>query len=221
MASAGEFFSYLFYRSVRLVGVPFLRLVFSLKAENAFFIPAHGPLLVAANHCSFMDPVVLQAACPRRIIFMMTERYYNPLWGRWFFKQMQAIPLREGTVYNVGPVRKGVKALQEGKAIGLFPEGGISRTGVLQEGQPGILLLAQRTNSPIVPAYIFGTFRALPRHAIFPRPAKITVVFGKPRTFLDLAGRKPGKQGLLKATVALMEEIKRLEAKGPCVQSQG
>lgn len=220
MASFGEFFNSVFYRSVRLVGVPLLRLLFSLKAENASRVPAQGPVLIAANHCSFMDPVVLQAACPRRIIFMMTERYYNCLWGRWFFKQMQAIPLKEGTVYNVGPLRKGMRALQQGKAIGLFPEGGISRSGVLQDGQPGILLLAQRTNAPIVPAYISGTFRALPRHAIFPRPAKITVLFGTPLCFLDLAERKEGKEGLLRATSALMEEIKRLEPVEPRLQPQ-
>lgn len=214
MASPGEFFNTLFYRSARLVGVPLLRLLFSLKVQNASLVPSRGALLIAANHCSFMDPVVLQAACPRRIIFMMTERYYNPLWGRWFFKQMQAIPLREGTVYNVGPLRKGVKALQEGKAIGLFPEGGISRTGALQEGQPGILLLAQRTDAPIVPACIFGTYRALPRHAKFPRPAKISVVFAAPRTFFELAEGIGGKEGLRRATWALMEEIKKLEARG-------
>jgi 1-acyl-sn-glycerol-3-phosphate acyltransferase len=210
MTSPRELFNSLFYRLVRLLGMPLLRLFFSLRVENASQVSSHGSLLVAANHCSFMDPVVLQAACPRRIIFMMTERYYNPLWGRWFFKQMQAIPLRENTVYNVGPLRKGMKALQEGKVIGLFPEGGISRTGALQDGQPGILLLAQRSNAAILPAYIRGTFRALPRHAKFPRPGKITVTFGRPKSFRELAAGFSGREGLDRATKALMEEIKDL-----------
>lgn len=157
-----------------------------------------------------MDPPVLQAACPRRIIFMMTEKYYNPLWGRWFFKLMYCIPLRDESPYNIGPLKKGLKRLSEGKVIGIFPEGGISRDGILRDGRPGTLLLAQKSGAPVIPAFISGTYQALPREAKFFRKAKIQVIFGKPVNFRELAQGLPEKEGLKRATEYLMQKIKEL-----------
>lgn len=157
-----------------------------------------------------MDPPVLQAACPRRIYFLMTEKYYNPIWGRWFFKLMHAIPLRENTAYNIGPIKTGLKILHQGKVIGIFPEGGISKTGVIQEGRPGTLLLAQKSNSSILPVFISGTYQALPKQAKFFRKAKIKVIFGNPISYEKLSGGLKGKLGLEKATRNLIQKIRDL-----------
>ena len=154
-----------------------------------------------------MDPPVLQAACSRRIVFMMTEKWYNPIWGRWFFRSMHCIPLREGTPYNIGPLKKSLRSLKEGNVIGIFPEGGVSRDGSPREGMPGTLLLAEKSDAPIVPAFISGTYRALPRHARFFRKAKIKVVFGSPVSFGALSKGLRGKESLREASENLMSTI--------------
>jgi 1-acyl-sn-glycerol-3-phosphate acyltransferase len=198
------------YKALRSIAVILLKSFFSFRVVNPRLVPTQGPFIVNANHCSFMDPVALQAACPRRIIFMMTEKFYNPLWIRWFFRLMYAIPLRDSTPYNIGPLKKGLRILQEGKAIGIFPEGGISLSGAVQEGRPGTMLLAQKSQASLVPAFISGTHQALPRNARFLHKAKIAVIFGEPVGFEDLCRGSKGQEGLQRATESLMQRIKDL-----------
>ena len=178
--------------------------------ENTHHVPAIGSFILVANHVSFLDSVVLQAACPRRITFMMAEKYYNPFWGRWFFKLMGYIPLRDDTSYNIGPLKKGLKVLKHGNGIGIFPEGGISPHGELRDARPGTLLLAEKSSAPIVPAFISGTYQALPRHARFFRRAPIKVFFGGHVSFLELSHGLKGKNGLKEASRNLMNVIKAL-----------
>jgi 1-acyl-sn-glycerol-3-phosphate acyltransferase len=123
---------------------------------------------------------------------------------------MRAIPLRDNTVYNIGPVKTGLEILKHGNVIGIFPEGGISKTGIMQEGRPGTLLLAQKSNVPILPAFISGTYLALPKHAKFFRKAKIKVIFGNPITYAELSRGVKGKKGLEDATQNLIQKIRDL-----------
>jgi len=212
-ASFGGSLNNLFFKSLKLLGQRVLKTFFFLEAVNIHQVPATGPFIITANHFSFMDPPVLQAACPRRIHFLMTEKYYNPIWGHWFFKLMGAIPLRENTSYNIGPVKIGLEILKQGNVIGIFPEGGISKTGIIQEGRPGTLLFAQKSNVPLLPAFISGTYVALPKHAKFFRKSKIKVIFGNPITYDELSGGLKGKKGLEEATQNLMKKISDLSQK--------
>ena len=126
---------------------------------------------------------------------------------------MHAIPLRENTVYNIGPVKIGLEILKHGSVIGIFPEGGISKTGIIQDGRPGTLLLAQKSNVPILPAFISGTYVALPRHAKFFRKSKIKVIFGNLITYEELSNGLKGKKGLEEATKNLIKKISDLSQK--------
>ncbi len=198
------------FRLLRLLGLIILRCCFNFRVYCRHGVPLRTPYIVIANHVSFMDPVVLQSACPHRIIFLMTERYYNPLPVRWFFNLMCCIPLNEDTPYNIRALRMGLEALEKGNVLGIFPEGSISREGVLRDAMPGTILLAQKASVPIVPAYIEGTYQALPRHARFFRKANISVSFGIPLAYEELSGGLPGKEGLQAATKNLMSYIERL-----------
>lgn len=206
--------STLLFQFLRFLVVPVLKTSFTFSVQNAHYLPAHGPYIVTANHVSFMDPLVLQCACPHRISFLMTEKYYNPFFARWFFNLMLCIPLREESVYNIRAIRKGLRILRNGCVVGIFPEGGISPEGLLGNGRPGSMLLAQKADVPIVPAYINGTFQALPRHARFFRKAAITVIFGEPLTFAQISDGMPRKKGLHAATSILMEKIGSLSPAG-------
>ena len=212
-ASFGGLLNNLFFKALKFLGYRLLKTFFSFEAVNIHQVPATGAFIITANHFSFMDPPVLQAACPRRIHFLMTEKYYNPIWGRWFFRLMRAIPLRDNTVYNIGPVKTGLEILKHGNVIGIFPEGGISKTGIIQDGRPGTLLLAQKSNVSILPAFISGTYLALPKHAKFFRKAKIKVIFGNPITYEELSRGVKGKKGLEEATKNLIQKMRDLSQK--------
>jgi len=190
--------------------VKLLRVFFAFAVHNAHHVPPAGSFILAANHVSFLDSIVIQAACPRRITFMMAEKYYNAFWGRWFFRLMNCIPIRDETTYNVGALKKGLKTLRKGNGIGIFPEGGISPNGKLRSARPGTLLLAEKSTAPIVPAFISGTYQALPRHARFFRRATIRVLFGRPVSFPELSQGLKGKKGLEVASGRLMVVIKAL-----------
>ena len=211
--SSPGIFNRLFFSCLKFLGYRLLRLFFAFEVENIERIPDTGPFIVTANHFSFMDPAALQAACPRRIFFLMTEKYYNPIWGRWFFKLMYAIPLREDTSYNISALKTGLKVLAQGKVIGIFPEGGISLSGMLREGRPGALLLAQRSGASVIPAFISGTFQALPKGSQFFRKAKIKVIFGNPISYEELSEKLNGEKGLDQATKNLMGKIEGLADK--------
>jgi len=84
---------------------------------------------------------------------------------------------------DIGALRTVLRLLGEGKAVLMFPEGTRSRDGKLQDARAGIGMMVAKANVPVVPMRIFGTERALPRGATFPRPAQVTVVFGEPVEF--------------------------------------
>ena len=208
-----EVINRLLYGGLRFLAVAILKYCFNFSVRNVHLIPSTGPYIIIANHVSFMDPVVLQSSCPHRIVFLMTESYYNPILVRWFFKLMRCIPLNEDSPYNIRALRLALDALKQGNVVGIFPEGSISREGVLRDAMPGTLLLAQKSGAPILPAYIEGTYDALPRHARFFRKATISVSFGARLDYhRDLAQGLTGKEGLQAATRKLMNYIVNLAA---------
>ncbi|TLD42842.1 MAG: 1-acyl-sn-glycerol-3-phosphate acyltransferase [Candidatus Jettenia ecosi] len=195
-----------FFLVLKVVGVILLRILYHIQVENKAWIPLKGPLIVAANHFSYMDPVVLQAMFPRRIIFMMTEQFYEGRW-KWLFKLFRCICVRKkGT--NIAALREGIEVLRKNNVLGIYPEGGVSKEGQFQEGNPGIGFLVKKSNAPVVPAFISGTYEALPKGAKIPRIFKIKVVFGKPMTFEKIKGTT--KEEIEEITRKIMEQIKKL-----------
>ncbi|MBL8767463.1 MAG: 1-acyl-sn-glycerol-3-phosphate acyltransferase [Planctomycetes bacterium] len=168
------------YRVVRfLLGDLVLRPYFRLRVRGLEHLPPHGAVILAPNHCSLLDPLVLQAALPRRIVFMMTVAWYRRPLLRPFFQLMRAIAVRdEGG--NRGAVDAAATVLERGAAVGIFPEGRISADGTLHGFKTGAAVLAIRRRVPVVPVRIEGTFAALKKGARFPRPVRVSIVLGAP-----------------------------------------
>ncbi len=196
----------LFYL-LKMIGIILLKGLYRIQAENREQIPRKGPLIVAANHFSYMDPIVLQAMFPRRISFMMTERYYEGR-GKWFFKFMRCINVKEKGA-NIAALRDAVEVLRRNGVIGIFPEGGVSKEGRLQEGNLGIGFLVKKSSAPVIPAFISGTYEALPKGKIVPGISKIEIIFGKPMVFENIQDIK-NKKGIEKITRRIMEQIEGL-----------
>jgi len=182
------------------------RLWFRMRVENQPQIA--GGYVVAANHGSFLDPVLLGAASRRRITYMMTEVIWRSPTMGWFYRWNRTIPVavRGG---NRDALRAARSVLQQGRVLGIFPEGGLSRDGGLLLGSPGAVSLVFNEAVPIVPVGIVGASRVLPVGAVVPRPRQVTIRFGEPIPHDELASLAPGdrKARLQAATRLIMERI--------------
>lgn len=117
---------------------------------------AGGPLLVVANHTCGLDPMLLQMPIPRRIRWMMWTGQMGIGLG-WFWRHLAVLPVAQDG-RDLTSVRTALRALRDGEAIGIFPEGGIERPpGVLQPFEPGLGVLASRSQAPVLLCLIEGT----------------------------------------------------------------
>ncbi|MDR4507855.1 MAG: 1-acyl-sn-glycerol-3-phosphate acyltransferase [Candidatus Brocadiaceae bacterium] len=184
-----------------------MKVFYRVRVEKKERIPLKGPVIVAANHFSYMDPVVLQSMFPRRIFFMMTEVYYEGRW-KWLFTLLRCICVKqEGS--NIASLKAGIRILNKNGVLGIFPEGGVSKEGILQEGNPGIGFLVTQSGAPVLPVFLSGTHKALPKGAKIPKISRLTVTYGDPITF-KFPDKKTNKEVITEITRRIMEQIKAL-----------
>lgn len=154
-----------------------LKLFFHFRVKGQFSIPKGGPCIIVSNHSSYLDPIVIGCAAPRRVYFVAKEELFrNPL-ARFFLHQLGAFPLRRKEVDQVA-VKRIFTLLRQGKAVCLFPEG-TRNDGVIREFKPGVIKLLLKIKVPLVVAGIRGTHESFPRGAKFPRPFPIRVAFSR------------------------------------------
>jgi len=165
---------------------------FDLRVEGFERLPAAGPYLVAANHHNYLDGVVLAAALPQPIAFLVMPRVWRatPL-HPFLHRGIGSIPVDLDRP-DPGAVRRALDALAAGRVVGIFPEGPFSVRGRLERGLPGVGLLALHSGVAVVPAGIRGTYEALAgRRFYVPRRRPFTVRFGAPRRFTTAAYPSP------------------------------
>lgn len=163
-------------RLVRFGLYVWMRIFHGLQFHGIQNIPTTGPVLVAANHPSYFDPVVLSLATGRLVrFFALAEILKVPVVG-WFAKQWGILPVTPGG-NNEPTVQKALRVLQRGGAIGIFPEGRRSLQWAMGDARPGVGRLALQSGAKIVPCVIYGTWKAWPRLTGLPHPAKIVVDF--------------------------------------------
>jgi len=159
-------------------------------------LPAHGPFVLVANHCSHLDALALGAALTPR----HRERVFPIAAGDVFF-QTTAVSVFSAIMLNALPMwRKNCgphalaelrRKLQEEKAIFIiFPEGGRTRTGSMMPFKHGLGMLVAETDVPVVPCGLVGTFEALPPNRRMPRPVKIRLTIGAPLEFAATANNR-------------------------------
>ena len=201
------------YAGLRRVVRPLLRHLFDFRVTGLDHIPEGGPFLVAANHANYLDGVVLSAALPRKIVFLVMPRVYHasPL-HPYFHRHVGSIPISLARP-DPGAIRRALRVLERGGIVGIFPEGPLGRHGRLVRGQPGVALVALRAGVPVVPAAITGTFQALDaRRWHIPRRVPLRVRFGKALRFAA-HGRRALTQPLREdVTRRIMDEIGALLA---------
>jgi 1-acyl-sn-glycerol-3-phosphate acyltransferase len=199
-------------RAVRLIAATnefFTRYFHEITVLTPCPIPETGAAILISNHTAGIDPLLLQSAGPQRlIVWMMAKEYYEiPVLGR-IFRKLQTIPV-ERSGRDLAATRAALRVLEEGRVLGVFPEGRIEPDRQLLPFQTGVALLAQRTGAPVYPAYLDGTQRGREMVSSLLRPCSASVVFG-PRVALD--GQANGRDGLEQWTQAIMASVARLQS---------
>jgi long-chain acyl-CoA synthetase len=146
-------------------------------------LPRSGPYIIAPNHLSLVDAPLVVASIPwsigSRTFFLGTTDYFGGPVTSKIAKFIQVIPVdMDARLY--GALQLSAYVLRKGRVLGVFPEGGRARDGNIKEFKKGVGIIARELNIPIVPAAIAGTYEMLATGKRFPRPAKVTVTFGKP-----------------------------------------
>lgn len=168
----------MFYSVASFLIRALMGLLTRLEVHGLENVPSEGPLLVAANHLHFADPPILGAVMPRKLIFMAkSEVFSKPILGLivWAY---EAFAVRRGEG-DTRAIRRALKVLSSGRALGMFPEGTRSKSGKLQPGRPGASLIAIRSRATILPVGISGTRTFLQWPRILSRP-QVIVRIGEP-----------------------------------------
>lgn len=129
-----------------------------LRIDDTQFarIPDQGPLILVGNHVDIMEiPAIYSRLQPRRVIPLVLADRWNAGWSRFLLDVIEAVPIRRGES-DVTAMRKGLEVLRAGDILFVAPEGTRSRHGRLQQGHPGIVLLALRSGAPLLPFAHYG-----------------------------------------------------------------
>jgi 1-acyl-sn-glycerol-3-phosphate acyltransferase len=196
---------------------------FGWRVFNSERVPRAGPVILAANHASYIDPPLVGAGLRRGINYLARENLFRfPVLG-WVLRQWDVVPVdRDGG--GAAGLRAILDRLLAGGAIILFPEGTRSRDGRLQPARSGIGLTVIKSNAPVVPVRVFGTFEAYGRYLRFPRPHRVAVKYGLPMQFEQLRAEarvcaKPRLKEIYQQVAdELMAAISRLEPYEDCTR---
>lgn len=156
-----------------------------VRNRGAYRVPAKGGLLVVANHLSDIDPIVVQASCPRPIHFMAKSELFSMRFIGRMQRAFGAFPVNRDTPDRAA-LRFSASLLREGEVVGIFPEGQLSEDGELQPIKPGVALIARLVPSAsVICCGLKGTSGIVPYGKVVPRrsPVPVEVIWGEPKQF--------------------------------------
>ena len=204
------------YRVTRRVVLTVFQLFWRPRIEGRELIPSTGLLIVASNHLSFIDSIVIPVTVPRKVVFLAKAEYWEgrspATWPRrLFFAAFEAVPVQREQQQDAQAsldLARGV--VERGDAFGIYPEGTRSRDGRLYRGRTGVGWLALATGARVVPVGVVGTDRVQPVGAKVPRVHRgVAIRFGEPVDPADYAHLPPGR-ARREITDAVMDRIAAL-----------
>jgi 1-acyl-sn-glycerol-3-phosphate acyltransferase len=181
----------------------------AIGSEN---MPARGGVIIASNHASFMDPPIVGCGLLHRYVrFMARDTLFQNRIGQWWFESVGVVSINRNRG-DIAAFKAALSVLRSGGALCLFPEGTRTLDGNLQKPKSGIGFLIMKSEVPVLPVYIEGSFSAFPKGAKWIRPAKITVRYGPLITQDEFKKLGSGKDLYEKATDLVMARIAELKS---------
>ena len=204
-----------FYKLSQKTVTGLLRSVFRARVTGLDHFPKTGPVIVASNHLSFLDSIIISAMMPRRVAFLAKAEYVNTPGIRGkamkaFFETVDIIPVnRSDRSESLKALDIALEKLNEGKVFGIYPEGTRSRDGYLYRGKIGVAWLAHMAGVPVVPVGLIGTDRLQKPGSNMVYPHRFTIRVGEPMWFEKTGEQMTGKQRR-QTTNQIMDEIAQL-----------
>jgi 1-acyl-sn-glycerol-3-phosphate acyltransferase len=195
---------------------PIARMVYRPTVEGLENIPGTGPVILASNHLSFVDSMIIPIVVPRRVYFLAKAEYFEGTGlrgalSRWFFTGMGNIPVRRGQGRSArDSLDTVIQVLKDGEAFGIYPEGTRSLDGMLHRGRTGVARIALESGAPVVPIGLVGTDRVMAVGRKLPKIVPMTVRFGKPLDFSRYAGMQDSLPVLRSVTDQIVYNILEL-----------
>jgi len=166
-------------RIARALFFPYFAVMHRFRWYGAENIPRSGPAILAANHQSWYDPVLIGVAASRRVVFLGWDYFCNmPVLGT-LMRLAGTIPVDLDEPEPTALARM-ARVLEQGRLCGIFPEGGRTQDGLFERPKEGAATLALRTGAPLIPVTICGAYRAWGRGRALPQPTPIALRFGAP-----------------------------------------
>ncbi len=153
---------------------------FRIKCIGLDNVPKDGGVILAVNHKSDFDPVMMGITAPRTLSFMAKAELFENKFCGWFLKKLGAFPVHRGSG-DVGALKASFKILKDNGAMIIFPEGGRCKNGEKRRAKSGVAMIAQKVNVPVVPVHIGGEYKWM---------KKVTITYGKPISFDEHSGKK-------------------------------
>ena len=192
------------YRLGKAVCRPIMKVFYRYKFINNNSIPHEGAYIIASNHMSFSDPVLLGLGQRRRLFFMAKQELFKNKFFAGLIRALGAFPVERGAGDGKA-IKTGEDLIKDGNVMTIFIEGGRTKTGEFMRPRSGCALVAQQMQVPVIPACI--TITGNPKH----RFAKRVIHFGEPLTPEQLGLTPDGDRRQLKnATNMIMDEIKKM-----------
>ncbi|GAA1770821.1 MULTISPECIES: lysophospholipid acyltransferase family protein [Streptomonospora] len=204
------------YAAAKSVIAPTARAIWPLREEGLHHIPAHGPVILASNHLSNIDPLFIGVAVPRQVTFIAKRELFaeGNAAQRTFTRALRAIGQlsvdRTPGQSSQEAMEQSLKFLGNGAAFGIFPEGTRSPDGRLYRGQTGMAWLALASGAPVVPLALAGTDRIMPHGSRVPALRRIGIRVGPPVDLSPWLGDEGKARARRAATDAVMAAIQRL-----------
>jgi 1-acyl-sn-glycerol-3-phosphate acyltransferase len=204
------------YGVVHRVVPPVARAVWRPTVIGVENVPSTGGVILASNHLSFADSVVIPCVVPRKVVFLAKSDYFTGrgvkgTLQRWWFEGTGMLPVdRDDSKAAIASLETALEVLGRGEAFGIYPEGTRSRDGRLYRGRTGVAHLALTAGVPVVPVGLTGTEKLQPVGSSVPKLVPITVRFGEP---IEVAGRYDGVplgRARREVTDEIMTAIQRL-----------
>ena len=204
------------YEVVHAVVPPVAKALWRPTVEGLEHMPRTGPVIVASNHLSFADSMVIPIVVPRTVVFLAKEDYFTGTGVkgalvRGWFEGIGMVPVdRDDTRAALASLDIALEVLGRGEAFGIYPEGTRSRDGRLYRGRTGVAHLALTSGAPVVPVGLAGTQNIQPVGSRLPRLADVTVRFGEPLRFDSAYEGVPLGRARREVTDVVMHAIQAL-----------
>ena len=193
------------YHLSRLIG----RLCFRFRIMHRERMIQTGPVILAMNHQSYLDPPLAGIACDRAIYFLARRTLMDLPLFRWLLPKLNVIPVNQEGI-DRSALKALIRVLKSGNGALVFPEGARTLDGNVQPAQPGVGLVIAKTLAPVVPMRIFGAHQALPRGGGGLHFVPITIVVGEPIFFTPVELESPAKNRYEQISQRVMDAIAAL-----------